>query len=136
MKLVDGVNRGVVNVDARALKDALAAVKSAIRVELEVGDSGVTVSSGGTSITVPAVSGQYPNVKRFWLDNVPGDTFTVKHLAFHAQYIYEISRSTGRTPSNMGAVILTATTELKPMCLRMKGEEGWRALIMPIRVDI
>ncbi len=131
---VDGVNHGIVVVNAVALRDALNVVKLSPLTKLELGDNGVTVSANAMSITVPAVSGQYPNTDQLWTQHPAGDIFTAKHVAISAEYLWALSRSTGLTPKMMGPMVLTGTDELKPLHIRMPKEDGWRAILMPARI--
>ena len=132
---IAGVNHSAVAVDAVALRDAFRAVKAAHLVTLEVGASGVTVSAGETLVTVPAIDKDYPDTDRLWDLSPPANTLEgAKHLAISAEYLWGLSRATGRTPKDMGPMVLTGSTDLKPIHVRMPGEGNFRAILMPVRV--
>jgi len=131
---LDGNRHGEIVVNAVALRDAFKAVKNAMLVRFIISDDSVTVATDLASTTLPRVVGEYPKVDQYWTEHPSIDPMQVKYLAINAQYLYDLARSTGRTPSKMQPVVLKGSDELKPIHVTMPNEGSWRALLMPVRI--
>lgn len=132
---LSGNGQGDVVVNAVALRDALNTIKTASLATFSVGIHGVTVSANNASITVPPISGEYPDADKVGRCNPPTDPYESEYMALNARYLWDLSRSTGRSSKDMdlGPLVLRGSTKLQPVHITMSGETGWRGLLMPVR---
>ena len=130
-----------VTVDSFILRDALNSVKTAIMVKFDVSTLGVTITSGGTTILAPAVDATPPNTDRLWKQWPISDAPLPSPVALSPVLLWGLARSTGRTnakmtsPLVMSGSIVGDTPTISPIHVTMSGEQGWKAIIMQVKVN-
>ena len=108
-------------------------------IGVELTADAFTITSGRPSelmrYSVSVYDAVFPNTAQLWVDRA-ARMGGLDYLAFSPTHLWDIARAQGKTPARMDKpLVVAAETELKPMVVTVDGDAGYRALLMPVRID-